>query len=148
MKTILTAAVLVMGAGAAILGPAAEAAPGSNPFQGAYTGSGPINIHTPWTVDISSSGRVTGTSSLSAFGLTTRYKLSGNVTATGAFSYRVDVSTSGHPRGFFVAGAGEADARIAAGQVTHYGNDTLVKGADGTITNTDPALSPIRWTLR
>src|SRR5262245_888829 len=127
----------------------AEAAPGSNPFEGGYTGSGPVLSGDPWRIDITSTGRVSGSASASFFGLNYRYKLAGTVTDAGAFSYQVDLNVSGHAKGFFrTAGREGAQALAAAGSTIASGNTTLTKNPDGSVTGTDSGGVAIVWQPR
>jgi hypothetical protein len=146
----MTGALAVTALGIALVGRTAEAAPGSvSPFAGAYAGTGPITPTLVMQVDIFDTGRVTGAAAWKAFGLTGKYRLSGNVTADGAFSYRVDYSVTGHSKGFFTdAGGATTESLGADGTTTTYGTAQLVKNADGSVTSVSGTGEPIVWNLR
>ena len=128
----------------------AEAAPSpKSPFAGAYEGTGPITTTLPMQVDITDAGRVTGLATWKGFGLTGKYKLSGNVTADGAFSYRVDYSVTGHSPSGWAENAGERAADLLGdNSSTTYGTAQLVKNGDGSVTSVSGTGEPIAWTLR
>lgn len=129
----------------------AEAAPNSvSPFAGAYAGTGPITTTLIMQVDITNAGRVSGFASWSGFGLTGKYRLSGNVTADGAFSYRVDYNVTGHsPKGWTESAVGSsADSLLAESTSTTYGSAQLVKNADGSVTSVSGTGEAIVWNLQ
>lgn len=146
---------LAVGLAAAVAGLApawgtADAAPSTgSPFAGSYEGAGPVDATLVMQADISGSGRVTGLASWTGFGMTGKHKLSGTVTADGTFTYRVDYSITGHPRGWIVRSAGAAaDEGLADAATTTFGTATLVKNPDGSVTSTACTGTPIVWTPR
>src|SRR5262245_22633482 len=147
----MTGALAVTALGIGAVGRTAEAAPGSvSPFAGAYSGTGPITTTLVMQIDIFDSGRVTGLATWKGFGLTGKYKLSGNVTDDGAFTYRIDYSITGHARGW-VTNVGGATTESLGGDgstTTTYGSAQLVKNTDGSVTSVSCTGEPIVWNLR
>ena len=151
MRWAMTGALAVAALGVAPVWGTAEAAPGSvSPFAGAYSGTGPITTTLVMQVDISTAGRVTGLATWKGFGLTGKYRLSGNVSDDGAFSYRVDYSVTGHARGWFnhVGGATTESLGGDGTTTTTYGSAQLVKNTDGSVTSVSGTGEPIVWNLR
>jgi hypothetical protein len=150
MRWTLAVGLAATAAGLAPAWRAAEAAPSSgSPFAGSYEGTGPELSNAIWRVDITGAGKVTGTNSYDIFGYHVRNKLSGTVSADGAFSYRVDTTVSGHPKGFFAkAGAERVDALLLDNPAPVIGSATLTKNGDGSVTGTSSSGMAIVWNPR